>query len=280
MNPHKQLASAVVENIKKLPSFRKIPVNRLWLFANDLSLVVLGIRTGYLLDAFAVPNPVDTFTCLINQLRMHRPEFSFIVHIYEPASDQSFFVNSHLFQRMHQCSSFSVSLQQDQSCCPDYTSFVLLSESPALLSNPPDDLQESINNLCDAIASTRGPSISLPDGLTQQIVIPMAAFLLEYPVAYIPPLFDQATSLSSTSLTVYEGSLHFASQGTQPSYQHTVIKFSCPTALTSQHRLLSPDDLQDRVTAHFRSRIAEAGLSPSTLFMVERSIQMHDRVGL
>lgn len=44
MNPHKQLASAVVENIKKLPSFRKIPVNRLWLFANDLSLVVLGIR--------------------------------------------------------------------------------------------------------------------------------------------------------------------------------------------------------------------------------------------
>lgn len=27
-------------------------------------------RTGYLLDAFAIPNPVDTFTCLINQLRM------------------------------------------------------------------------------------------------------------------------------------------------------------------------------------------------------------------
>lgn len=133
MNPHKQLASAVVENIKKLPSFRKIPVNRLWLFANDLSLVVLGIRTGYLLDAFAIPNPVDTFTCLINQLRMHRPDFSFIVHIYEPASDQSFFVNSHLFRRMHQCSSFSASLQQDQSCCPDYTSFVLLSESPALV---------------------------------------------------------------------------------------------------------------------------------------------------
>lgn len=44
MNPHKELASAVMENIKKLPSFRQIPINRLWLFANDLSLVVLGIR--------------------------------------------------------------------------------------------------------------------------------------------------------------------------------------------------------------------------------------------
>ncbi|PPQ78727.1 hypothetical protein CVT25_010730 [Psilocybe cyanescens] len=79
------------------PELRKrLSGQNLVAFANDLSLVAHSIRTGYLLDVFSLQNPVEVFSRLLFDLRSDsrtKDCFASVFHLYEPCSDQSFFVN-------------------------------------------------------------------------------------------------------------------------------------------------------------------------------------------
>ncbi|THH20078.1 hypothetical protein EW146_g1180 [Bondarzewia mesenterica] len=238
-----------------------------------MSLVALGIRTAYLLDAFSVPDPVDVFSRVIIQLPSEIPLFESVLHVYEPSSEQSFLINVPLFRR---------ACQGGEGFAPDQaenTSFISLNETPTRLSKAPDDLRRVLNGLSESFAATSDPSIPLPTGLTQQTVIPLAAVLLEYPVAYVPISAYQTDFLSSIPLTVYECTLRFNGRDAATgSNSHCILKFSCPTMIEDQFHFLSPSELTPKLAEHFRRRIVEADLSASV--QVKYHVETHDRVAL
>ncbi|KAG5221325.1 hypothetical protein IMY05_C4432000400 [Salix suchowensis] len=94
------------------------------------------------------------------------------------------------------------------------------------------------------------PVIQLPES-HPSAMIPLAAVLLEYPVAYAPPpesaLF---TFLGGISLDIYEVILISSSS---ESRRHTLLKFSCPHGLDEG---LSPEVVKERLYNHFKPRLS------------------------
>ncbi|KDR82876.1 hypothetical protein GALMADRAFT_855848 [Galerina marginata CBS 339.88] len=94
------IISIVQELVNKIPELRKrlLKTNR-GVFATDLTLVAYGIRTGYLVDLITPNDPVVVFSSLIGALRADprtKDYFASVLHLYEPSSEQSFFVNTSL----------------------------------------------------------------------------------------------------------------------------------------------------------------------------------------
>ena len=67
-----------------------------------------------------------------------------------------------------------------------------------------------------------------------ETTVPLAALLLEYPVAYVPSSDIQVRFLDNIPLDVYECTLV-----TENDQTHPLVKFSCPSNLAEAH----PDDL-------------------------------------
>lgn len=104
-------------------------------------------------------------------------------------------------------------------------------------------------------------------------MIPLAAVLLEYPVAYAPqPDLGSLTFLGGISLDVYEIILTSPSSELR---QHPLLKFSCPHGLEEQ---LSPNVIKERLYNHFKPRLST--LLPSMSLEVSYSEQTFDRVAL
>ncbi|KAK0221625.1 hypothetical protein IW262DRAFT_1375276 [Armillaria fumosa] len=171
-------------------------------FAVDLSLVALSVRTGYLVDTYATRT---VFEKLVIALRKRNALFNDIIHLYEPAADQSFFIN---VPRFH-------------SRAPDFHDTIYVSVSSYLVS-PPEDV---LNTLRSIEIQPTDISCTLPSELPVEITIPLAAVLLEYPVAYVP---NDATSPARQNLDVYECLL---SEGV------TIVKFSCPSSLADRETI-------------------------------------------
>lgn len=172
-------------------------------------------RTGYLIDALALD-----FDLLLKKLRTVRcacarcvplakatdqrdSSFNKILHLRDPASDQSFFINVPLFR------------SQDNLWNTTFVSTASLQAIP-----PPPPLIKTWgclrNSLNEDIAVT---TLNLTERLPTSVTVPLAALLLEYPVAYVPgPIGDVA----HVSLEVYKCT---AVIGTS---EVDVIKFSCP----------------------------------------------------
>jgi len=109
-------------------------------------------------------------------------------------------------------------------------------------------------------------------------MIPVAAILLEYPVAYVPTSGpgDQTTFLSRELLDVYECLLMNAEIGTLN--QHTLLKFSCPNVIGIEHTELSPQRLIERMKERFipRLRIVDGRITLDIKVLAEK----FDRVAL
>ncbi|KAK0187841.1 hypothetical protein F5146DRAFT_1141299 [Armillaria mellea] len=171
-------------------------------FAVDLSLVALSVRTGYLVDTYATRTVFET---LVIALRKRNALFNNIIHLYEPAADQSFFIN---FPRFH-------------SRAPDFRDTIYVSVSGHLVS-PPESVLNTLRNI--EIQPT-DISYTLPSELPVDITVPLAAVLLEYPVAYVP---HGGISPERQNLDVYECLL---SGGV------TIVKFSCPSSLVNRETI-------------------------------------------
>jgi hypothetical protein len=131
----------------------------------------------------------------------------------------------------------------------------------------------------DMLESRAKVSFSFADGLTQEILVPLAATLINYPVAYVPISAVQTSFLGGQPLDVYEVTVLPEPPRTsslQNHRQHTLLKFSCPCSLAERDHELSPERITDRLQSQFQGRLFSVGLSLS----VHHQVEILDRVAL
>ena len=125
----------------------------------------------------------------------------------------------------------------------------------------PEPLLDVLHFLSDrvSVVDSMPSSISLPEGMPLSNAVPLAAVLLDYEVAYVPPdtQTGPAVFLSGVTVNTYECLLDLLLPG---SVHHTILKFSCPSALAILNPTqLGPDEIVRRLTAKFAERLAQIG---------------------
>jgi hypothetical protein len=133
---------------------------------------------------------------------------------------------------------------------------------------PPSELSALLHTLSDQLV-TDGPSISLSN-ISMVVAIPLAAVLLEYPVAYVPIPEHATAFLAGVPLKVYECTLTWKSRGGGQSHCR-LLQFSCPVAL---HHVLSESALVERFEPRLRRFV------PCPTLEIQHKIQTLDRVAL
>lgn len=133
-------------------------------------------------------------------------------------------------------------------------------------------------------------SIVLPQGLSARSAVPLAAILLEYPVAYCPPATVVSPFLSSVVLDVYKVCLKLPWSGEGGAFpssnqSHSILQFSCPSVLgTGYPELLSPELVVEKLQSFFDSRIRMTDwiqtVAVVPVVIVHHSIETLDRVAL
>ncbi|KAH9947567.1 hypothetical protein B0H21DRAFT_321711 [Amylocystis lapponica] len=285
------VAATVHTAAQSLPSLRNVPRRNLQRFCFDLSLVALAVRTGYLFDAFAMhhgPRMTAIFSDLIVSLRQLLATFAQVMVIEEPTSGQLFFVNTTLLrEREHRFrDALGHPKQQANHNHDPWTSFVLLSRPPHLSPSLPPELYCLLSELCLTTDTdpVLPPFSTLPSAQPLRIteLVPLAAFLLEYPVAYVPASVDQSDFLADTPLDVYECLLTRSpakhSSSTPGFPEHVLLKFSCPSMIGGANLDLSAARLPDRLRTRFAPRLRRAGFSGTLL--VRHSTAAFARVAL
>ncbi|KAF9046596.1 hypothetical protein BJ165DRAFT_1178222 [Panaeolus papilionaceus] len=253
-----QLASSV--EIRLRLSFHNIHM-----FARNLALVALGVRTGYLLDIFILEKPFETFDKILLALRSSSQTtdyFSEVIHLHEPVSQQSFFLNT----RLTAASLSRTLLGADHGS--DDIAFIKLSEPPEIMDGPPDTVLQVCTTLSQQLSDLPlSTSFSLPENTPATVSVPVAAILLDYPVAYVPNSTDGGP-LSNVSLNFYEAILTWSSEVTPTKHnkrditQHSVMKFSCPSSLSEVDHL-SPRAITNRLQIMFQERSTANGVDGS-----------------
>lgn len=124
----------------------------------------------------------------------------------------------------------------------------------------PEPLVDVLHFLSDRVSfvDSMPSSISLPEGMPLSNAVPLAAVLLEYEVAYVPPdtPTGPAVFLSGVTVNTYECFLDLR----LPDSDHTILKFSCPRALAISYPIqLGPDEIVRRLTAKLGERLAQIG---------------------
>lgn len=118
-------------------------------------------------------------------------------------------------------------------------------------------LRHMWDHIIGDITSNPGKSVvKIPSDLTtrrEHLLIPLAAFLLEYPVGYVPLGANQTIFLNDTPLDVYECIL----EGSQE--EHALLKFSCPQCVSQSVMRLAPDEVRKRLGDHFQPRLRAVG---------------------
>ena len=95
-------------------------------------------------------------------------------------------------------------------------------------------------------------AIQIPSDLTagrEHLLITLAAFLLEYPVGYVPLDATQTTFLGNIPLDVYECILEDSGK------EQTLLKFSCPQRVSQSVARLAPGEVRRRLVNRFRPRL-------------------------
>lgn len=117
--------------------------------------------------------------------------------------------------------------------------------------------------------------VSLSRKLRVEDAVPLAAILLEYPVAYVPTSPD-TSFLGGEVLTVCE--CYLEQEGTSTHFRHTLIKFSCPDSITRSCEHMSSGLLTHRLKERFAPRIRK--MDESLILRVHISREMLNRVAL
>lgn len=119
-------------------------------------------------------------------------------------------------------------------------------------------------------------SFSLLSDTTFETVVPLAAILLDYLVAYVPyPSYPN--TLSGVPLDFYEYILTSPSHDSTLNLNHSIIKFSCPTSLREDFTQLKPEIVTLKLEAIFADRLSAARAGGATT-RVKHSSETVDRV--
>ncbi|EMD39858.1 hypothetical protein CERSUDRAFT_122030 [Gelatoporia subvermispora B] len=251
---------------QSLPSLSRVTRSKLEQFCVDISLVATSVRTGYLFDAFALPpsrpptRPENALAALIVALRQEFDVFKNVAVLHEPVSEQMFILNMELVRRrLHE-------LQDEHSPRTSWerrwTHFVTPSANPGLLPSAPRELLGLLQTLSFHSGSSIPPYLTLtpssPTSMDANTLVPLAAFLLEYPVAYVPsPSSNDTIYLPDVPLDVYEYVISWTD--TRQDREHVVLKFSCPNTIGQTVEDLGIERMVDRLTDHFKERLQVAG---------------------
>ncbi|KAG2153097.1 uncharacterized protein EDB93DRAFT_242621 [Suillus bovinus] len=260
------------EELSAQQPLRRVRPGKLEQFSTDLCLIAHGIRSACLVDTFAVQDPVSLFSRILAGLRSKSATFAGIVHWYDPSSLQSFIVNSRILRV------FVQTMLEDNAAVVAY---VLLDTFPTLLNSTPTTVLDVICAMNeDMLESQANVSFSFVGGLTQDNLVPLAATLIGYPVAYVPISADQTSFLNGQPLDVYEAMVVPTASCTsslQSSNQlHTLLKFSCPCLLAKTNLELSTERVTKRLQSQFQQSLSAIGLS----LLVHHHVEVMDRVAL
>lgn len=145
---------------------------------------------------------------------------------------------------------------------------------------PPDRLREALHNVAFSMSeSPDALALSLSDAFTEEILIPLAAVMIDYPVAYFPASSAQTSFLEREVLGIYAVSF----TETTPSdstwgigKEYTLLKFSCPQLLIDDYAELSPRTLIEKLEVKFAARLEHIGMR----ILVTHHTETLDRVAL
>jgi len=216
----------------------------------------------------------------LRTLNQALPEFLRIVHIHDRTSNQTFFVNTSLLRKS--CEDAYIlregETEEDMRLTnDDWIDCVSLETPPVLMTRQPE-LRPIWDHIIGNIASNPSiATIQISSDLTsgrEHLLIPLAAFLLEYPVGYVPQDANQSIFLSNTPLDVYECVLVLEDS----EEEHALLKFSCPQCVSQSVPRLAPEEVQGRLMGRFQPRL-EAADHPGGL-EVRYTQETHPRVGL
>lgn len=271
-----QSIDAATQVCADLPGWRKLsPATRIT-FATDVALVARALRTGHLVDAISYSDP-DILSQLARRIKVH-PAFSPLVHVYHGPTGQSFIANkSMLLQRAKHTAS------SNTGHVSGIALFIHLNTSDAVEpeSLPSKALLRTIVDLATHLEemSPEDTFVPVPTNIGIDILVPLAAFILEYPVAYVPNP-KQTTFLSQVPLDVHEviisssGTSHF-----QLEAFHSLLKFSVPRHLALSHPACEMKTLQRSLQEVYTRRAHDAFGATATI-TTQHSVQIHDRVAL
>lgn len=110
--------------------------------------------------------------------------------------------------------------------------------------------------------------------LTQELLVPLAAVLIEYPIAYVPISAEQTSFLNGQPLDIYECVLHHAKW----QHRYTLLKFSCPSDIGAPNLFFSPNAVAERLKGRFTPRLQTVDESWSIEVVI--STETRDRVAL
>jgi len=265
--------AVVLEEVESMKELRKLAHAKQLQFAVDTCLVAHGIRVGYLVDAISSPDPMRTFTALLRALHKKSSAFKDVVLWNHSSAMQSFIVNVPLLEA--KLAGLTKGIEQ---CV-----FVHLHDSDdyfSVSSKTLDAIQDVLLKMQTSMAvSPDILSFTLPEALTQEVLVPLAAVVIDYPVAYVPASSEQTSFLSGEALDVYNVSFKCPSSSDSASNlqkEHVILMFSCPRVLVSKHAELSPAALTEKLRVKFESRLESVGIHMS----VTHHTQTLDRVAL
>ncbi|KZS93667.1 hypothetical protein SISNIDRAFT_485279 [Sistotremastrum niveocremeum HHB9708] len=240
MQPNHSFENLVdVIRVSAQSTIGRVSRGALELFAVDVTLVALGIRSGCLIDTFS-PR-VEEMNLLVQILKSKSTHFEYLLLLTDDTSNY-FIVNSRLLAAR-------VEFELSESDPSPWTSFILLDEDISSQSRP----SPAVINHLQAIISKDDPLLIPPTSLGTEDAISLAGFLLEYPFSYRPSdLSTDSNPLGGIPLLVYECSLISRDPSTP---RHSLMKFSCPLQLIIDVPSCASDIIQSRLVSRFRPRL-------------------------
>ncbi|KAJ3716854.1 hypothetical protein C8R42DRAFT_724505 [Lentinula raphanica] len=301
--PTRMFIESVIQEIQhetlQLQSFlfSKIPTfSRVESFAFDVALVALSIRTGHLIDAFSPKDPCKGISTLLHRLKQKKSQlFHNIVHIYEPCSEQSFFINASLLLAKYPPKLDGSNGSESEWRGWPYPGpvFVSTNDPPTILSTSPDGLFAILQNIIQQIidpSTNLTETLILPQGLPAALTVPLAAILLEYSVAYCPSSDIVAPFPGGVTLDVYEVILKLpmllstrdprSSTNLDEERPHRILKFSCPSSLVLSSPELTHQTMEERLKSYFDRRLRDALHGNLALVSVRHTIENLDTIAL
>lgn len=146
--------------------------------------------------------------------------------------------------------------------------------------DPPHALREALHGMGSAMAEYHNALVlSLSELYTEEVLIPLAAVVIDYPVAYFPAFPVQRSFLEGEALDVYTVSLKWTINSDSTvgfGEQHVLLKFSCPHLLANDDTELSPGTVMEKLHVKFAFILERIGASILTTHRTETL----DRVAL
>lgn len=122
--------------------------------------------------------------------------------------------------------------------------------------------------------------LSLSEVFTEEILIPLAAVVIDYPVAYFPAFPVQTSFLEGEALDIYTVSFKWITNTSDFTLdfgrEHVLLKFSCPQVLASNYAELSPSIVIRKLKVKFAASLGRIG----TCVFVTHRTETLERVAL